>query len=91
MIGKLVFFSTLEQRTYAARDGERSRSSGRIAMGKYSPLIATQSRHYFMSLNGILTGFNAQGTARGTKLLAQEVRRRKRHSEKPRVSATPKR
>ena len=87
MIGKLVFFSTLETHTYAARTGN-GRIVWSIGIGKYSPLIAT-GRHYYMALNGLLVAYKAQGTARGTKLLAQEVLRRRRRSQKPRVSATP--
>ncbi|MDQ3893195.1 MAG: PQQ-binding-like beta-propeller repeat protein, partial [Actinomycetota bacterium] len=62
VIGKLVFFSTLETETYAA-----SVSSGRIVwhvgLGKYSPGIATD-RHYFFSLNGLLIAYHAQTPAR---------------------------
>lgn len=78
VIGKLVFFSTLETKTYAAR-ADSGKIVWRIGMGKYSPLIATD-RHYFMTLNGILIGFNAEGTARGTKKLAQALRRERRSS-----------
>ncbi len=55
VVGDLVFFSTLETDTYAARlaDGE---IVWRIGMGKYSPGIATDRRYYF-SLNGILIAF----------------------------------
>ena len=52
LVGDLVFFSTLETETYAARA-----SDGKIVwhfpIGKYSPGIATERAYYF-SLNGIL-------------------------------------
>lgn len=58
VVGPLVFFSTLEQKTYGLL-----RSNGRVVwhvgMGKYAPGIATD-RHYFFSLNGILVSFRGQ-------------------------------
>jgi hypothetical protein len=55
VVGELVFFSTLEQDTFAARvtDG---RIVWRLPMGKYAPGIATERRYYF-SLNGRLAVF----------------------------------
>lgn len=57
VVGNLVFFSTLETETYAAKI-----SNGQIVwhlpIGKYSPGIATE-RHYFFSLNGILVAYQA--------------------------------
>ncbi len=60
VVGDLVFFSTLEERTYAARvrDGK---IVWRIKMGKYSPGIATES-HYYFSLNGILAAFRTENS-----------------------------
>jgi outer membrane protein assembly factor BamB len=60
VVGDLVFFSTLETDTYAARvkDGK---IVWHIAMGKYSPGIAT-NEHYYFSLNGILVAFRAANT-----------------------------
>jgi outer membrane protein assembly factor BamB len=60
VVGDLVFFSTLEQRTYAARtvDGKIVWS---VKMGKYAPGIATE-RHYYFSLNGLLVAYRAAGT-----------------------------
>ena len=57
VVGNLVFFSTLETTTYAARvtDG---RIVWKIGLGKYSPGIATH-RHYYFSLNGMLVAFRA--------------------------------
>ena len=62
VIGDLVFFSTLEGRTYAARitDGK---IVWRFRAGKYSPGIATEKR-YYLSLNGLLAAF--VGTSSGT-------------------------
>ena len=59
-IGGLVFFATLEQKTYAVRaiDGK---PVWRIGMGKYSPMIATR-RRYYMTLNGILVAFRARNS-----------------------------
>jgi outer membrane protein assembly factor BamB len=68
VIGKLVFFSTLETNTYAL-----SVYTGRIVwhlpIGKYSPGIATE-RHYYLSLNGLLVAYWGTRT---------EDRRSKRH------------
>ena len=64
MVGKLVFFSTLEGNTYAVRavDGK---IVWRVRMGKYSPGIATD-RHYFFSLNGRLIAYAGSiGKAKG--------------------------
>lgn len=57
VIGPLVFFATLEQKTYAARvsDGKLVWSVG---MGKYSPAIATDDR-YYMTLNGMLVAYDS--------------------------------
>jgi outer membrane protein assembly factor BamB len=58
VVGSLVFFSTLEERTFAARTGD-GRLVWRLRMGKYAPGIATD-RHYFFSLNGILIAYRAE-------------------------------
>ncbi len=60
VVGNLVFFSTLEQRTYAA-DTSTGKVDWQIGMGKYSPGIATD-RHYYFSLNGILVAFRGQNS-----------------------------
>jgi outer membrane protein assembly factor BamB/O-antigen ligase len=62
VIGRLVFFSTLEQRTYAVNT-RNGRLVWQLRMGKYSPGIATE-RHYFFSLNGILIAFRARYSPR---------------------------
>jgi outer membrane protein assembly factor BamB len=58
VIGQLVFFSTLEAKTYAvrARDGKLVWRTG---IGKYSPGIATD-RHYYFTLNGILVAYRGR-------------------------------
>jgi outer membrane protein assembly factor BamB len=58
VVGNLVFFSTLEQKTYAVRlsDGRRV---WQLGIGKYAPGIATD-RHYFFSLNGILVAYRGR-------------------------------
>ena len=60
VVGDLVFFSTLETNTYAARvkDGK---IVWKISLGKYSPGIAT-NEHYYFSLNGILVAFQAENS-----------------------------
>ena len=60
VVGDLVFFSTLETNTYAARvDG--GKIVWKIGMGKYSPGIAT-NEHYYFSLNGILVAFRGENS-----------------------------
>ena len=60
VVGNLVFFSTLESQTYAARV-----TDGRIVWhfraGKYAPGIAT-GKHYYLSLNGLLVSFAGRRT-----------------------------
>jgi outer membrane protein assembly factor BamB len=60
VVGPLVFFSTLEKKTYAVRF-----SDGRLVwhtnIGKYSPGIATD-RHYFFSLNGLLVAYRGRNS-----------------------------
>jgi outer membrane protein assembly factor BamB len=55
VIGPLVFFSSLEEKTFGLR-----RSDGkvvwRVPMGKYQPGIATD-RHYYFTLNGLLIAY----------------------------------
>jgi outer membrane protein assembly factor BamB len=60
VVGNLVFFSTLEKRTYAARvsDGQ---IVWRLRMGRYSPGIATERTYYF-SLNGRLIAVRGRNT-----------------------------
>ena len=60
IVGNLVFFSTLETNTYAARVDERQ-IVWKIGMGKYSPGIATD-RHYYFSLNGMLVAFRGRNS-----------------------------
>ena len=60
VVGKLVFFSSLEGKTYGAQT-----STGRIVWrfdaGKYAPGIATDG-HYYFSLNGLLVAFRGTST-----------------------------
>jgi len=56
VIGDLVFFSTLETETYAARASD-GKVVWRFPIGKYSPGIATERAYYF-TLNGILVSFS---------------------------------
>ena len=60
VVGDLVFFSTLETETYAARV-----SDGKVVwhfpIGKYSPGIATERAYYF-TLNGILVAFRGRNS-----------------------------
>jgi len=58
VVGKLVFFSTLEQKTYAARVSD-GRVVWQVGMGKYSPGIATD-QHYYFTLNGILVAYRGR-------------------------------
>jgi outer membrane protein assembly factor BamB len=60
IVGNLVFFSTLETNTYAARvtDG---RIVWKLGLGKYSPGIATD-HHYYFSLNGMLVAFRGRNS-----------------------------
>ena len=60
VVGDLVFFSTLETNTYAARVSD-GKIVWKIGMGKYSPGIATND-HYYFSLNGILVAFQAENS-----------------------------
>ena len=55
VVGDLVFFSTLETETYAARVSD-GKVVWRFPIGKYSPGIATERAYYF-TLNGILVSF----------------------------------
>ena len=61
IVGDLVFFSTLEQKTYAARV-DNGRVVWRFPIGKYSPGIATERAYYF-TLNGILVAFRGADCA----------------------------
>lgn len=76
VVGRLVFFSTLETETYAAKV-----SNGQVVwhlgIGKYSPGIATD-RHYFFSLNGILAAYHATTPAR---YRVKKPRRERRHAK----------
>jgi outer membrane protein assembly factor BamB len=82
--GNFVFVSTLAEHTYALRASD-GRIMWHVAMGKYSPGIATD-RHYFFSLNGIMIAYHAQRPARYKK-----AKRATAGSVKPRVTTTPKR
>ena len=62
VVGDLVFFSTLEQDTYAARVSDGS-IVWHIGLGKYAPGIATE-RRYFFSLNGRLSAYEGRGPGR---------------------------
>lgn len=58
VVGNLVFFAVLEKQTFAVR-----RSDGRIVwklpMGRYSPVIATETR-YFFSVNGRIIAYRGR-------------------------------
>ncbi len=58
VVGDLVYFAVLEKKTYAV-----DRSDGRIVwtlpMGRYSPVIATETR-YFFSVNGRLIAYRGR-------------------------------
>jgi hypothetical protein len=62
IIGPLVFFSSLEEKTFGLR-----RSDGKIVwhvgMGKYQPGIATD-RHYYFTLNGLLVAYQGSDLLR---------------------------
>ena len=58
IVGDLVFFSTLETETYAARTSD-GKIVWRYGLGKYSPGIATERAYYF-SLNGMLVAFRGR-------------------------------
>ena len=60
IVGNLVFFSTLETNTYAARV-TNGQIVWKLGMGKYSPGIATE-RHYYFSLNGMLVAFRGRNS-----------------------------
>ena len=60
IVGNLVFFSTLETNTYAARV-DNGRIVWKIGLGKYSPGIAT-AHHYYFSLNGMLVAFRGRNS-----------------------------
>ena len=62
LVGKLVFFSTLEQKTFAAR-ADTGQIVWRYPIGKYSPGIATERAYYF-TLNGILVALRGQYSPR---------------------------
>ncbi len=62
VVGPLVFFSTLEQRTYAARVSD-GKIVWELSIGKYAPGIATERAYYF-SLNGILVAFPGRKSPR---------------------------
>jgi outer membrane protein assembly factor BamB len=58
IVGNLVFFSTLDQKTYGVRFSD-GKLVWRVGIGKYAPGIATD-RHYFFSLNGILVAYRGR-------------------------------
>jgi len=60
LVGKLVFFSTLEQDTYALRVDD-GRIAWHLGIGKYSPGIAT-NEHYYFALNGLLIAYDGRYT-----------------------------
>jgi eukaryotic-like serine/threonine-protein kinase len=66
VVGPLVFFSTLEQKTYALRVAD-GRVVWHLGMGKYGPGIATD-RHYYFSLNGILVAYRGRNSPPDTSL-----------------------
>jgi outer membrane protein assembly factor BamB len=68
IVGNLVFFSTLETNTYAARV-ESGKVVWRIGMGKYSPGIATD-HHYYFSLNGMLLSYRGRNSPPEPKITA---------------------
>jgi outer membrane protein assembly factor BamB len=55
VVGNLVYFSTLNGKTYGLRATD-GKLVWRIPMGRYSPVIATEKTYYF-SLNGRLLAF----------------------------------
>jgi outer membrane protein assembly factor BamB len=59
VVGDLVFFSTLETETYAARVSD-GKVVWHLGLGKYSPGIATERAYYF-TLNGMLVAFEGRG------------------------------
>ena len=59
-LGNLVFFSTLETNTYAARVAD-GKIVWKLGLGKYSPGIATE-RHYYFSLNGMLVAYRGRNS-----------------------------
>jgi len=66
LVGNLVFFSTLEQRTYAARAND-GKVVWRFPIGKVLPGIATERAYYF-TLNGILVALRGKaGPASGVR------------------------
>jgi outer membrane protein assembly factor BamB len=62
VVGNLVFFSTLEERTFGLRVSD-GKVVWRARVGKYSPGIATSRRYYF-SLNGLLVAFRPARASR---------------------------
>ncbi len=58
VVGNLVFFSTLGQKTYGLRFSD-GLLLWKVGIGKYAPGIATD-RHYFFSLNGILVAYRGR-------------------------------
>jgi outer membrane protein assembly factor BamB len=78
VVGDLVFFSTLETETYAARA-----SDGKIVwhygLGKYSPGIATERAYYF-SLNGMLVAFRGKDGPRPGRTASGSRRTTPKHA-----------
>ncbi len=68
VVGNLVFFSTLETNTYAARVAD-GKIVWRIGLGKYSPGIATD-HHYYFSLNGMLVSYRGRNSPPEPKVTA---------------------
>jgi outer membrane protein assembly factor BamB len=60
VVGKLVFVSTIEQRTYALRTSD-GKIVWRFNRGRFVPGIATDRMYYF-SLNGALMAFRGENT-----------------------------
>ena len=58
VVGNLVFFSSLEEKTYAARVSD-GRVVWQLGIGKYSPGIATERTYYF-TLNGLVVAFRGR-------------------------------
>jgi len=66
VVGNLVFFSTLQGDTYAARTTD-GKIAWHVSMGKFSPGIAA-GRHYYFSLNGRLVVYRGRSPSRRAEL-----------------------
>ena len=78
LVGPLVFFSTLEQKTYAARASD-GRIVWRLGIGKYSPGIATERMYYF-TLNGLLVAFPGKDGPRPARASSGSAPKTSKHA-----------